>query len=241
MEYSIVEGKILNSKNYECQGYWYVKVRESPNSIFLNCALFRTHSCESFGKIDKLTDLFEVTNLHNHSVESHNKEKIILSNQIKRKAETTTCELKEIFNECCRDSIGASSVTFKKLESSMFKRRRKIQPRLPSCAQEFGVLLLESGYSTNHLKTVIQEDDVALNFGSDSMVNKLLDFTHIQFDGTFKLIPRLFLQLFTIFVEFNGHTLPALHILMTRKTEQLYTAVFFYSRIIPCLIPVFEF
>ena len=152
----------------------------------------RTHSCESFGKIDKLIDL------------------------------------------------GASSVTFKKLESSMFKRRRKIQPRLPSCEQEFGVLLLESGYSTNHFKTVIQEDDVALIFGSDSMVNKLPDFTHIQFDGTFKLIPRLFLQLFTIFVEFNGHTLPALHILMTRKTEQLYTAVLSSIReLIPCFIPVF--
>ena len=175
MEYSIVEGKILNSNNYECQRYRYVKVRESPNSIFLKCALFRTHSCESFGKIDKITDLFEVTNLHNHSVESHNKEKIILCNQIKRKGETTTSELRETFNECCRDSIGASSVTFKKLESSMFKRRRKIQPRLPSCAQEFGVLLLESGYCTNHLKTVIQEDDVALIFGSDSMVNKLPD------------------------------------------------------------------
>ena len=55
MEYSIVEGKILNSKNYECQGYRYVKVRESPNSIFLKCALFRTHRCESLGKIDKIT------------------------------------------------------------------------------------------------------------------------------------------------------------------------------------------
>ena len=87
MEYSIVEGKTLN---YECQAYRYAKVRESPNSIFLKCALFRTHSSESFVKIDKLTDLFEVTNLHNHSVESHNKEKIILCNQIKRKAETTT-------------------------------------------------------------------------------------------------------------------------------------------------------
>ena len=129
-----------------------------------------------------------MTNLHNHSVESHNKEKIILCNQIKRKSETTTCELRE-------------TSTFKKLESSMFKRRREIQPRLPSCVQEFGVLLLESGYSTNHLKTVIKRmDDIALIFGSDSMVNKLPDFTHIQFDGTFKLIPGIFLQLLNLMV-----------------------------------------
>ena len=77
-----------------------------------------------------LTDLFEVTYLHNHGFKSLNENKIILSNQINRKSETSTCE---VFNECFRYSIGASSVTIKKMESSMFKRR-KIQPKIPSSA-----------------------------------------------------------------------------------------------------------
>ena len=34
-----------------------------------------------------------------------------------------------------------------------------------------------------------------------------------------------FYQLFTIFIHFRGHTLPALHILMNQKTEKLYEAV----------------
>ena len=91
------------------------------------------------------------------------------------------------------------------------------------------ITLLESGNSTNHLKTVIHEDDITLIFGSDRIVNKFQDCTHIQFDGTFKLIPRIFLKLFTIFIEFNGHTFPALHILMTRKLSnytQLYSLQF---------------
>ena len=41
----------------------------------------------------------------------------------------------------------------------MFKRRRKIQPKIPSSAQEFVALLLESNYSANHLKTAIEEED----------------------------------------------------------------------------------
>ena len=212
----------MNSKNYECQGFRYVKVRESQTSTFLRCALFRTHGCQSFGRIDKLTDLFEVTHLHNHCIESHNKNKITLSNQIKRKVETSTCDLREVFNDCCRDSIGASSVTFRKMESSMFKRRRKMQPKIPSSADEFGVLLFESGYSANYLKTVIEEGDVAVIFGSVRMINQLPDPTYIQFDGTFKVVPKFFLQLFPILIELNGHTLPALHIFMTRKTEKLF-------------------
>ena len=63
---------------------------------------------------------------------------------------------------------------------------------------------------------------------------------HIQFDVTFKVVPRIFIQLFTIFIEFNGNTPLALHILMTRKTEKLYTAALFSNReLIPSFIPVF--
>ena len=93
-EYTIVEGITLKSKNHECQGFRYIKFRESQTSTFLRCALFRTHGCQSFGGMDKLTDLFEVTHLHNHYIESHNKNNFFLSNQIKRKAETSTHDLR---------------------------------------------------------------------------------------------------------------------------------------------------
>ena len=56
----------------------------------------------------KLTNLFELTQSHNHPIESYNSNKIILSNKIKRKAENSTCDLREVFNVCCRDSEGAS-------------------------------------------------------------------------------------------------------------------------------------
>ena len=42
MEYSLVEGKKLNSNNYECQGFRYVKSRECETAIYLKCALFRS-------------------------------------------------------------------------------------------------------------------------------------------------------------------------------------------------------
>ena len=50
------------------------------------------------------------------------------------------------------------------------------------------------------------------------------DSVHIQFNGTFCVVPKMFLQLFTLFIHVNGHTLPAIHVIMTRKTETLYRA-----------------
>ena len=51
------------------------------------------------------------------------------------------------------------------------------------------------------------------------------DISDIQFDGTFYVVPKLFYQLFTIFISIGTHTLPAIHCLMTHKDEDLYTAV----------------
>ena len=45
-------------------------------------------------------------------------------------------------------------------------------------------------------------------------------------DGTFKTCPRQFYQMFTIFAMVGGYAFPAVFILMTRKTEELYKAVF---------------
>ena len=53
----------------------------------------------------------------------------------------------------------------------------------------------------------------------------LNEVTNIQFDGTFFTVPTQFFQLWTIFVSVGGHTLPAVHCLMTAKSQELYQAV----------------
>ena len=77
MEYTTVEGKRLSSKNYYSQGFRYVKSRESANIIYQKCALFRSQSCPSFAKIDKISNLLEVTKIHNHFKDAHNSDKIV--------------------------------------------------------------------------------------------------------------------------------------------------------------------
>ena len=127
-----------------------------------------------------------------------------------------------------RKSEGSSTVTFKKLESSMCKRRRILQPKLPTTALEFDQLLQESQHYSNHLQTVIDRDHIAIIFGSSCMINMLKSSTMIHFDGTFNVVPRLFYQLFTIFVHIDGHVLPAIHVLM-KVNLKLYIMLYFYQ------------
>ena len=106
----------------------------------------------------------------------------------------------------------------------MYKRRRISQPKLPSNVFEFDEYLRESKYSNIHLKTVILTDQVTILFGSSYMLNMLNGSQDVQFDATFNVVPRLFYQLFTIFIYINHHAIPAVHVLMTNKSETLYNA-----------------
>ena len=122
----------------------------------------------------------------------------------------------------------------------MFKLRKIRQSKLPSSVQESDALLQETQYSTIHQQTVFHMDQTAIIFGSVRMVRFLKESTNIQFDATFKAVPRLFYQLFTISVSINHHALPALHILMTNKSEKLYNAVVITVRqLLPSFNPTF--
>ena len=88
----------------------------------------------------------------------------MISDAIKCKAEESTGNLRELFNESCRDVDGSTSVTFKSLDSSMFKKRKIRQPKLPSSVQQFDALLQNTQYSTIHLQTVFHMDQTAIIF-----------------------------------------------------------------------------
>ena len=107
----------------------------------------------------------------------------------------------------------------------MFKRRRSHLPKLPVSPEEFDQLLTNSPYSKFHRLTIRNCDEKALVFASDLMLLKLKEAEIIHFDATFDVVPRIFYQLLTIFIRVKGHAIPALHILMTSKSEHLYTAV----------------
>ena len=73
--------------------------------------------------------------------------------------------------------------------------------------------------------SVTSENQTAVVFFSNEIRASLAEFTNIQFDGTFDTVPIQFYQLWTIFIAVGRHTIPAIHCLMTAKTQDLYRAV----------------
>ena len=65
-----------------------------------------------------------------------------------------------------------------------------------------------------------------MNGVSDVQLELLQQSNLVYVDSTFIVVPSLFYQLITIFVPHADHAFPVLFALMTRKTTELYTAVF---------------
>jgi hypothetical protein len=114
----------------------------------------------------------------------------------------------------------------------MHKRRRLTQPTLPTSPAEADNIIRQSrfdklGDSQFYRGLVESEDNAsAVVFCSNQQLELIQSATSVYFDATFKVVPAIYYQLFTIFVPFADSAFPVFYALMTRKTRSIYIAVF---------------
>ena len=129
----------------------------------------------------------------------------------------------KFFDDITRIDPSACDISFRESESSIYRARRTIEPKIPLTAIEFSDML--SSIGDHHKFTVRCGEQTGVIFFSDQMTTLLADITNIQFDNTFFTVPCQFVQLRTIFVAVGRHTAPVIYCLMTAKNQDLYQAV----------------
>ena len=154
-----------------------------------------------------------------------------LRTTLKRRAEISQGTLKQIFDEEANSSRVGGQVSFVHLESSMYKRRKLNRPNIPQDAEDAISLLNDSSNEyKQYLTFTINEPEngeFALGFMSPSWSTTLQVNSEslLQADATFYVVPNQFYQLLNIFLQYKSYTLPAVHILMSRKTSVLYSKI----------------
>ena len=174
MEFSLIGGKRKCSWNYIAEGYRYTKNRENNGIIYLKCTQnAKECACNSLARVDAGTNLLEVTRGHSHSQAEHKSDSIVLANRIKRSAVSSTSTLGEIFDDECRGSSAGSSLTFKKLESTMYKRRKLEVPNIPLSPEEFVEQLIDYSYTNTYRFSIANDNGNAVVFATELMLSKL--------------------------------------------------------------------
>ena len=178
-------------------------------------------NCQTHRETKLITPLFQ----HNHSVEEYKSDVYELKTKCKTVAMRSQDNLRQVFDETTRIDPRACEVSFTECESAMYRARRKLQPKIPLGASEFCEMISTTSFGKFYQFSVTCGTDTAAIFFSEEMNILLHQVVHIQFDGTFYTVPIQFAQLWTIFVAVDRHSLPAIHCLMTTKSQALYIAV----------------
>nr|XP_047145164.1 uncharacterized protein LOC124818380 [Hydra vulgaris] len=179
---------------------------------------------------------------HNHLPDFEKKEILKLKQSIKRAAETTSESLRDIFDQETASNQSAHHVSFGMMESTMYRRRRSVQPQLPANCGELDNSLRVNNISkfldgTDFYKGYVRiNNDYAHIFIGKTVVASPTD---LHVDGTFKVVPRMFYQMITFGYILLDHFIPTIFILMTRRTQELYSLAFSkVAELVPHLSPL---
>ena len=238
MEYRLEDYRRQNGRIFQTpDGHKYYKSKVRENNVYLRCVLFR-NGCKATAKLNLVSNLITPAINHNHSIIEYQSDVYELKSKFKNRARNSQDNLKKIFDDVTREDAAAFHVSFAECESSMYRSRRALQPKIPTSPAEFSDMLPNSIYGTFYRCTVSINDHTAIIFFSDNIRTFLSQITNIQFDGTFYTVPVLFYQLWTIFLTVDRHTLPGIHCLMTGKNEELYKAILIHiHQLLPELQP----
>jgi len=213
---------------YAVDNYMFSQYCSKGNKKYLKC-----DGCPCSGYIDATG--FTLLKPHTqHADMSREITRLELLQQCRKRAADEPSEsLRRIFDEETRNAGEASdTVGFGTIESSMYKRRRKQLPSIPSVAEDLPVKIVGTSYATcmgeEFFRGNVSSDDggFACLFATETQLNLLKASSDLFMDATFQTVPKQFYQMFTLFVEIDGFIFPTCYVLMTRKTTQMYTAVF---------------
>ena len=109
--------------------------------------------------------------------------------------------LRKIFDDVTRDDPQACEISFSECESTMFRARKTLEPKIPQTALEFSDMITTTNFGKYYKFSVSVGNEIGVVFISEPMKDFVSQITNIQYDGTFFTVPIQFYQLWTIFIS----------------------------------------
>ena len=164
-EYKRCIGNVVTTTD----GYKYVQSKVTEKYIYLKCAIFRD-GCKGTGKINLIRNLIAPMKEHNHSVDDYKSDIFKLKTKCKTMAkQVETTGLREVFDDVTRNDICARGISFAECGSSMYRARRKTQPKVPLTPSEFVDMLSTTSFGVHFKFSVRIGEQTGVVFFSNEM------------------------------------------------------------------------
>ena len=226
-----------NSKINVC-GYLLVKDKNNGNRYYWCCEFRKKYNCNgrAVTVLEDNEHVLVVFKEHNHSPEASCMEVVKTLNRIKETASHTHDRPVQIIQDAVIN-MNQSSYPYMPNKPALRKQilnvRNKDMPPQPQHLEEINV-------PTELRKTIDGEEFLAKEIDIDENEKMMIFCTtsnlqHLQsaeywiMDGTFKTVPLLFQQMYTIHAPVGGNNarvFPLIYVSMTSKSEERYTQLF---------------
>lgn len=233
MEFTTTE---KNQQKLIRNGYIYVFKKMLANDVkCYECVLRRKNGqCKVLVKLDMNDEFVEQVNEHTHAPSQTEVEVTKIKANIKRKAETTTDTPQQILGAELRnisEDAAANLPSTSTLRRNIHKVREDNMPPNPLSREEIPEIPLDFQNTSAGERFLIFDSGVGdrdriLIFGSDIGLQLLNESEHWYGDGTFKVCPEIYYQLYTLHAQRNGSIFPCIFALLPNKTEVTYRRFF---------------
>lgn len=217
------------------EGFAYVMQKSLANDTSsFECSTRRKFGCHARLHI-KDGRIIKILGKHEHAYPVNECESVAAVNSMKSRAQICTSEtteqvLQNGLSDISEDVLSYLPTTHNLKRRIRRHRAKKITPYInPTSTQDLEIpeemrktisgdnfLLYDSGPSRNRI----------LFFGTTTSLSILSKSSTLLGDGTFKITPSLFYQLYTVHALFCGRVIPCVYVLMPDKKLSTYQLVF---------------
>ena len=214
--------------NFLHNGYRYSKDRKNAAGIqYWKCTVRscsgRAHSTDTDGlQVLKATD-HDHDHDHDHEPDYESTLSAMMKADLCQKAaDNPTLPMKEVYNQYM-DSADTPldddllEPQLRSCRSQMYRARRHNMPHLPPTRDD---ILIEGQWATttDNQPFVIHQDKDMVLLGTDNNLEMLAAADTVFMDGTFKISPYPFNQLFTLHIVYMGFFIPVVYALLKDKS-----------------------
>ena len=215
------------ARTLHLNGYQYTLNKRGHNgNTYWRCV---DRSCGGRATLDPDDDLVSENNSHSHPP---NHLQVVVSKAVdcmKERASTESTPLPAVYRETMvamsqhptASAAAANVPTLPSLQTTLQRSRRKRLPPMPSTIDDVCL----TGDWARTLKGepfVLGSEDNIHVLATDTNVTFLAEADELYMDGTFKVSPRLFYQVFMVHAFKHGKQFPFAYCLLPNKTKETY-------------------
>lgn len=230
MEFTVTErGKPMLIKD----GYTYLFQKTLANEVqSYECVLRRKGQCKAKVKLSADNEFLNQLNDHTHPPSQTKVEATKVKAKVKERASTSNETPQQVLAAELQNVTEAAIVSLPCLNNVRRNIRRQREnnndmPPIPASREDMPVLpddfqRTERGDRFLLFDSGVGDVNRIIIFATDNAISLLAENPHWFMDGTFKVCPEIFFQVYTVHALLNNQTFPCVFALLPNKTEESY-------------------